>query len=153
MAGILPLAIHNDKLYFLFSREYGKKDWRDFGGKCENNETLEETAARECWEESSGFLGTQNNIAKLIKTKLLAKIVKKTYTIFVVLIDYDKDLPQKFSEHFKKMYKNDKTKICKNGFYEKDKLKWISIDKLPKYYHMFLPWYRKLVKKIYKEFI
>ena len=49
------------------------------------------------------------------------------------------------------MYKKDKTKICKDGFYEKDKLKWIRVDKLPYHYPIFLPWYRKIVKQIHKN--
>ncbi len=150
-AGVLPIAKHNGKLYFLFSREYGKgkEEWRDFGGTRENNETDEETAAREGWEESAGFLGSQKKIKKLIKKKILK--VTNIYSTFVILIDYDKALPKKFNENFKKMYKKDKTKICKNGFYEKDKLKWISLNNLPQYYHIFPTWYRKIVRKIYKE--
>ena len=55
-AGILPIAIHNNIIYLLFSREYihSKVDgglWSDFGGARENNETYKETAIREGWEE------------------------------------------------------------------------------------------------------
>ena len=62
-AGILPIAENNGHKYLLFSREFikrkGKEDWRDFGGHRENNETKEQTAIREGWEETSGFLGTE----------------------------------------------------------------------------------------------
>jgi len=154
-AGILPIAEHNGYKYLLFSREYekqkGKVDWRDFGGKTEKNETIKETAIREGWEESAGFLGSKNDIKNLIKNKLIKKITVNGYTIFIVSIDYDAELPKKFREHFKKMYKKDKSKICKNGFYEKDMLKWIRIDKLPNYRYLFLSWYRKIVKQIHKN--
>ena len=154
-AGILPIAEYNGHDYLLFSREYlkrkGKVDWRDFGGTPENNETIEETAIREGWEETAGFLGSKNKIKNLIKNKLVKKIVTKTYTIYVVRIKYDKELPKKFREHFKKMYNKDKSKICKNGFYEKVMLKWIRVDKLPNHHGLFLPWYKKIVKQIYQK--
>ncbi len=154
-AGILPIAENNGHSYLLFSREFlkrkGKEDWRDFGGHRENNETKEQTAIREGWEETSGFLGKEKDIKNLIQNNLIKKIVSKNYTIFIVEINYDKELPKKFREHFKKMYKKDKTKICKDGFYEKDKLKWIRVDKLPEHYPIFLPWYRKIVKQIHKN--
>ena len=44
-AGILPMAINDGKVYFLFSRERNLGDfkekglWSDFGGKDENGET------------------------------------------------------------------------------------------------------------------
>ena len=37
-AGILPIVRHNNKLYFLFGREYNYKSnnkWSDFGGRAE----------------------------------------------------------------------------------------------------------------------
>ena len=152
-AGILPIAEFKGHEYLLFSREYskinGKFDWRDFGGTPENDETIEETAIREGWEESAGFLGSKNNIKNLVKNKLIKKITTKIYTTYVVRIKYDKELPKKFREHFKKMYNKDKSKICKNGFYEKDMLKWIRVDKLKKNNHLFLPWYSKIVKQLY----
>ena len=39
-----------------------------FGGKKEEkNETIKETAIRECYEESNGFIGTKHNIKKVNK--------------------------------------------------------------------------------------
>ena len=46
MAGILPLAYYNDKIYFLLGRETvdvdhkAKGKWSDFGGSIEKGETL-----------------------------------------------------------------------------------------------------------------
>jgi hypothetical protein len=57
---ILPVCIHNNQLYFLFGKENKKeKDapgWADFGGGCEPRETPYQTALREGYEETSGFL-------------------------------------------------------------------------------------------------
>lgn len=37
--GILPTAIHNGQLFFLFGFESTDKLWSNFGGKKEGNET------------------------------------------------------------------------------------------------------------------
>ena len=68
-AGILPVTVHRGKVYFLFSREYiGSKDdgglWSDFGGSKEKNESFFDTAVREGYEESGGFLGNKSDIKK-----------------------------------------------------------------------------------------
>ena len=154
-AGILPVSVYKNNLYLLFSREHtlykGRYEWRDFGGTPENNETNMQTAIREGWEESSGFLGSKNNIKNLIKNNLITKVSSGGYTVYLVLIEYDKELPRKFRKHFMNMYKKDKSKICKNGFYEKDKLKWIKITDLKKNMGLFRNWYKKLVNKIYHK--
>ena len=154
-AGILPVAYYKDELYLLFSREYNKYkghvDWRDFGGTPENNESDIQTAVREGWEESAWFLGNKKNIHNLIKNNLVIKVKNKKYTVYVVLIEYDKTLPKKFREHFLKMYKKDKAKIAKNGFYEKDMLKWVKIKDIKKNMWMFTSWYKILVNRIYTK--
>ena len=65
-AGILPITINpdNNNIYFLLSREQINSDtdpglWSDFGGTREKGETKLDTAIREGWEESNGFLGTK----------------------------------------------------------------------------------------------
>ena len=152
-AGILPVAYHNDHFYFLFSREYQKDkskplDWRDFGGTTENNESDKQTAIREGWEESDGFLGSQKDIKTLIETKCIHKIKIKKYFVYVILIPYDKSLPKKFREKFKRIQKQSPEKISKNGYYEKDKLMWIKFENIPKHMDKFRPWYKKVVKEL-----
>ena len=153
--GILPLSYHNNELYLLFSKEYndyrGKPDWRDFGGTPEKNETTKQTAIREGWEESSGFLGSKSDIEKLIKNNLVSVVNNNKYTVYIVLIKYDEKLPTKFKKHFTDMYKKDKTKICKNGFYEKSELRWIKVKNLHKHMDMFTSWYKPIVRKIYDK--
>tara|TARA_B100000900_G_scaffold410233_1_gene427652 strand:- start:1196 stop:1696 length:501 start_codon:yes stop_codon:yes gene_type:complete len=157
-AGILPVAIHDEKIYFLFSREYERtaknkfmEEWRDFGGTTEKGETHMDTAIREGWEESMGFLGNKKTVENLIKNKLVTTVHENKYKLYVVLVDYDKDLPKKFHQHFQNMLKKDKTKISKNGFYEKDKLRWIRLQRLRYNYHLFPKWYVKIVKSLEKR--
>ena len=152
-AGILPVAFHNNNFYFLFSREYQKNkskplDWRDFGGTAENNESNKQTAIREGWEESDGFLGTQKDIKISIERNCLHKIKTKHYFVYVILIPYDKSLPKKFREKFKRIQKRFPEKITKKGFYEKDKLMWLKLENIPKHMDKFRPWYKKIVKDL-----
>jgi hypothetical protein len=157
--GILPIVIKDGNIYFLFSREsmYVNKteDWRDFGGTPEKKETTKETAIREGWEESMGFLGDKKNIKQLIENHTVYVSKKGKYTTFVVDIKMTKkhwELPKKFREHYMKMFNKDKSKISEKGFYEKDKLMWLKLENLNKKFKMFKPWYREIVKDIYYHF-
>lgn len=162
--GILPVAIKNNKLYFLFSREakiinYIYKDagkWSDFGGSNENNENRFQTAVREGWEESNGFLGDKKHIEYLIKNNTLKKITINKYTTYVILIDYDDTLPKRFRDNFLKKLENDKKYVLEeNGYFEKDMLKWIRADKLKSYVNkktFFRRFYHKVVNKVINIF-
>lgn len=72
-AGIIPYAIHNQTLYFLFQRSKNpgkKKDagWNDFGGKrISLAETTAETASREFSEETSCLFYLRDQIDDLSK--------------------------------------------------------------------------------------
>ena len=156
-AGILPVAFYNGSFYFLFSREYQPKnknkiDWRDFGGGKENKESKKQTAIREGWEETDGFLGTQQDIKQLIEQKTFYTINTKNYFLYIVNIPYDKSLPKRFKKKFDKIAKSNPEKLAKGGFYEKDRLKWIRLENIPKHMHKFQPWYKKIVNEIYIAF-
>ena len=152
--GILPVAIYKGKIYFLFSREYinGKPDgglWSDFGGSKEKGETYFQTALREGYEESDKIIGSKNTIKNLMENSL-QEITINDYRTYIILINYDKDLPKKFREHFLGVKKNHPEKISKKGLYEKDMLKWVSMDKLKSFKKEVRPWYKKIVNLIIK---
>ena len=155
-AGVLPVTVYRNKIYFLFSREYiGSKDdgglWSDFGGSKEKNETFYDTAIREGYEESSGFLGNKSDIKKLIRSSFVKTVtLPKMYRTYIVYIPYDKSLPKKFRDDFLNVKNNNPEKIGKKGFYEKDMLKWVSLDKLKEFNKQVRPWYRKIIKLIIK---
>jgi hypothetical protein len=103
-AGVLPIAIHDGKIYFLFSREEinKKKDgglWSDFGGRKDKLENYKQTAIRECYEEANGILGTKNKISKLVK-HTIDSITLDGYKTHIVVIRYNKLLPKKFRDDF-----------------------------------------------------
>ena len=154
--GILPVTIHENNVYFLFSREYinARKDggkWSDFGGSKEKNESYYDTAVREGFEESSGFIGSKQDIKNLIKNKFIKTItLPDGWRTYIVFIPYDKDLPRRFREDFLKMESNHPEKICKNGMYEKDMLKWVDFNDLEEFNKDVRRWYKKVVKLLIK---
>ena len=154
--GVLPVAIHKGKLYFLFSREYiNSKDdgglWSDFGGSKDNDETYFETALREGYEESDKIIGSKNDIKKLMKNSL-QQITINGYRTYVVLINYDKDLPKKFRNKFLYIKENKPHLLCKKGLYEKDMIKWYSYQDIKKNFNKFRPFYKNIVRTILKLF-
>lgn len=157
-AGILPMAINEGKVYFLFSRERASETfkeagmWSDFGGKDEKGETPMATAIREGYEESSGLLGTIKDIIFLVKKKCVKQILIEKYKTFVVLIDYDPELPAKFKEDYTIVNENFPKFVKKdNGYYEKDRLKWIEKKKLKKNLKIMRPWYKKVVEQLIND--
>lgn len=78
---ILPVAFHDNQLYFLFgkecSMENSAKGWSDFGGGCEDcaesdsdrtrAKKVLQTAVREGAEESTGFLGSPAQILEALR--------------------------------------------------------------------------------------
>ena len=141
MAGILPIAMHNGKRYYLIGRESKKIKfpesglYSDFGGKKDKGETPIQTAIREGFEETIGILGNKNKIKYLIKNKLHTKIMYKKDILYVVKIRYDKNLPIKYEQKYKTLYKflKESPKHIQKKFepfIEKDKIKWVTREQL-----------------------
>lgn len=59
-AGVLPFAVFKKRVYFLLGKESFEPNfgdtWSDFSGKIEENESVEQGAAREAYEETAGCL-------------------------------------------------------------------------------------------------
>ena len=67
--------------------------------------------------------------------------------MFIIEIDYDKDLPKKFREQFLKVKKDNPELINTNGLYEKDMIKWVEHSKIKKDLQI----YRNNFKRILKD--
>ena len=105
--GILPFTIYKDKYLFLMGREYRtnpkNKDnglWSDFGGASDKNETYKDTAIREGFEETEGFIGDKKHIEKMINDNTITEITINKYKTFIYYIDYDADMISKFRNNF-----------------------------------------------------
>ena len=152
MAGILPIAFHDGKIYFLYGREtkdYKGRDsgkWSDFGGAREKNESLKTTAIREGFEETSGLFGDENSIKHLVNKKTIVKLTINNFTTYIVEVPYDKDIPDKYDKMYKNIKKNKYYLIEEhNGLWEKDKMKWVEFKNLKHFRNVCRPWYKYVV--------
>lgn len=158
-AGILPVALHNNEIFFLFAREGIINSvqpglWSDFGGSTERGETKLRTAIREGWEESNGIFGNIHDVAYIVKNKAVKIIDIGTYRTYIVPIDYDKHIPRYFSDDYKYTLTNHPRFVkASNGMYEKDKVQWVPLSKLKRNPSMikFRPWYVQIIKTLLRS--
>jgi hypothetical protein len=150
-AGILPIAIYNNKVYFLFGQEAYDKKWSDFGGARDyKTEPIFETAIREGYEELNGLLGTKSKTRRIVKNNYITKINKEdnTYSTYVFTIPYNNTLPELFGNYNKFMVTNFPEKINKKGFFEKSNIKWFSYEELKSNKYPFREHYKEIIKKL-----
>ena len=144
-AGIVPLSIHNNKLWVLLGREAkgrAKGKYDAFGGSRENiDKTPKETALREGYEESMGFFGTKSDIRKKMK-----KLIPELETEYYIKLHYNHHHQKLFSDIYKYMLQS--TNSVNNGFLEKDAIKWFPVKKTQS-----LNPFRGYFKKIYKYLV
>ena len=139
--GVLPVAIHQGELYFLFGEEQDEHKWIDFGGGAKPGETLMQNVTRECCEELDGMFGSPNEIKQLIKNNLVLKLSLETYTTFIVHVSYDPNLPFYFNNHHKFIKAHLPHLVGKNGLFEKRQIQWMTIrdiiNKRPHFRHYY----------------
>ena len=156
-ASILPVAIHQGKIYFLFGKENEMEDsakgFSDFGGRVENGESIMDTALREGAEELCGFLGSQKDVKKLLKKNGgLYKIKHNDYHVHIFLMDYDENLPKYFTNHHRFLWNRmDKHLLNDSKFFEKQEIKWFSVKDLTVLQHEFRSFYREIVNVFLKD--
>lgn len=107
-AGILPFFDNGKTI--LLGKEFRERDnnfaWMEFGGQHENNETLAETACRECNEETAGTLHI--TIEQVQSAERLGHYVdhynEKTnnfYRMYCLKLDGEKPMIETFNENAK----------------------------------------------------
>jgi len=154
---ILPVAIHKNKLYFLFGRE-GPTDetpgWSDFGGGVEKGEDPYQTALREGGEELTGFLGDGANIEKLIKSGggCYKSVHGESYNIHIFLIDYDEQLPVYFNRNRNFLMKRmDNAYLSKTKLFEKAEIGWFTVQDMRKRIKEYRGFYQEFVSELLDE--
>ena len=152
-AGLLPVAIYKNKLYFLFGRENQYNDtpgWSDFGGGMEKGETVIDTNLREIEEESCGFITREEIITSIKKYGTMTFTMSsngRRYTTTIVKIPYDEKLPLYFNNNHAIIEKYVHPKIIKtNVIFEKDKIGWFTLESVDM--KMFRPFYKVMVQKL-----
>jgi hypothetical protein len=154
---ILPVTIHNGKLYFLFGKENQFEDsargWSDFGGGCEGTESPYETAMREGGEELTGFLGDGKSIKKLIKRQGgLYKIEHNGYHVHIFHLPYDENLPKYYNQNHDFLWKRmDAKMLSESRLFEKIQIDWFSESELKTKRSQFRKFYRDIVDKFIDE--
>lgn len=158
-AGILPTTIINGKLYFLFGKENKYEDsapgFSDFGGGTDNNETFLETAIREGGEELTGFLGSDNDVKKMLKKHGTFNIDYKlddkygTYRCHIFPMIYDPMLEVYYNNNQRFLQKRlDSSIIKKTKIFEKAEIKWVCIDNISKMMKQFRSYFQNIAQMI-----
>ena len=155
--------------------EDSSKGFSDFGGSVENGENVMETAYREGSEELMGFLGSPTQLKKRISDSggtykinyLLPPILKKKsstiktkepiksspniYHVNIFFMEYDPNLPIYYNQHYQFLWnhsKIDKNKLNQTKLFEKQEIKWFSIDEMRTKQHLFRCFYRNILNEI-----
>jgi hypothetical protein len=154
---ILPVTIHNNKIYFLFGRERDIDEnpgWSDFGGGSDKGETLFQTAIREGGEEMTGFLGSSADIKKLLNKYGTYNIDYKsegytTYRCHIFPMNYDEKLPFYYNNNQQFLQKRLDQKVIRDTkIFEKTQIKWFAFDEIKKDIKQFRSFYQNIVHLI-----
>jgi hypothetical protein len=154
---ILPVTIHNNKIYFLFGKERDIDEnpgWSDFGGGSDKGETLFQTAIREGGEEMTGFLGSSADIKKLLNKYGTYNIDYKsegytTYRCHIFPMNYDDKLPFYYNNNQQFLQKRLDQKVIRDTkIFEKTQIKWFSFDEIKKDIKQFRSFYQNIVHLI-----
>ena len=154
---ILPVTIHNNKIYFLFGKEIDIDEnpvVSDFGGGTDKGETFIQTAVREGGEELTGFLGTGNDLKKMLQKYGTYNIDYKsqgysTYRCHIFPMDYDRMLPHYYNNNQVFLQKHLDAEIIKNTkIFEKTQIKWFSFDDIKTHHNEFRSFYKNIVQMI-----
>jgi len=152
-AGILPTTIHKNKLYFLFGKENAYADtpgYADFGGGTDNNESYMQTAIREGTEELTGFLGSEEELGKMLKKRGTYNINNdKNYRMHIFFMAYDESLPRYYNNNQRFLQKKLDPKIIeKSKIFEKAEIQWFCVDELLSRKKEFRSYFQKILEKI-----
>jgi hypothetical protein len=157
---ILPVTIHNNKIYFLFGKERDSDEnpgWSDFGGGTDKGETFIQTAVREGGEELTGFLGTDNDLRKMLNKYGTFNIDYKsegysTYRCHIFPMEYDEMLPHYYNNNQQFLQKRLDKKVIRNTkIFEKTQIKWFSFDDIKKHRNKFRSFYKNIVNQILED--
>jgi hypothetical protein len=148
-AGILPVAEYKGNIYYLFSQEVSDKKYSDFGGApSPRNESRFDNAIREGYEETDGFFGTKSELKKKVNDNYIIRLdTRNGYHAYLFKIQYDSLLPNYFNNHHKFIQSNFPTKINKHGFFEKNNMKWFTVNELKDKYK-FRSFYKEIIELI-----
>jgi len=153
---ILPIAIHKNKLFFLFGKENELADtpgFSDFGGGVDDGETPFRTALREGAEELTGFLGDEKEVEALIKKNGgTFNLTHETYHMHLFVLDYDENLPKYYNQNHRFLWNRmNKEELEKTKLFEKAEIRWFSLSDMKKHRSEFRNFYKDIVDLLLKN--
>lgn len=156
-ASVLPVTVHNGKVYLLFGKERdidSNPGWSDFGGGTDKGESFMETAVREGGEELTGFIGSSDDIRKLLKKYGTINVDYSTkgygtYRCHIFPMSYDEQLPYYYNNNQRFLKKRlDPAVIRDSKIFEKTQIQWFDINELAKRRKEFRDFYRNIIDLI-----
>jgi hypothetical protein len=157
-ASILPITVHNGKILLLFGKERDIDEnpgWSDFGGGTDKGESFLQTAVREGGEEMTGFLGSSDDIKRLLKRFGTFNLDFKsdngygTYRCHIFPMEYDDYLPHYYNNNQRFLQKRLPASIIRDTkIFEKTQIKWFDINELAKCRGEFRSFYRNIIDLI-----
>lgn len=159
-ASVLPVTVHNGKVFLLFGKERdidSNPGWSDFGGGTDKGETFMETAVREGGEELTGFIGSSDDIRKLLKKYGTVNVDYQskgysTYRCHIFPMAYDEKLPFYYNNNQRFLQKRlDPAVIRDTKIFEKTQIQWFDIEDLGKRRKEFRDFYRNIIDLILEK--
>ena len=159
-ASVLPVTLHNGKVFLLFGKERdidSNPGWSDFGGGTDKGETFMETAIREGGEELTGFIGSSDDIRKLLKkygTVNVDYLSKgySTYRCHIFPMAYDEKLPFYYNNNQRFLQKRLNPAVIRDTkIFEKTQIQWFDIEELGKRRKEFRDFYRNIIDLILEK--
>lgn len=156
-ASILPVTIYKGKLYFLFGKERpddANPGWSDFGGGTDDKESYMQTAIREGGEELTGFLGSDADVKHLLTKHGVFEIDYKSdghgiYRVHVFPMEYDPKLILYYNNNQQFLQKRLDPKVIRDSkIFEKQQIRWFSINDIMKQKKQFRSFYQNVVELI-----
>jgi len=157
--GVIPVAMHNGDLYFLFGQENDvikdaskNQDWGDFGGGAKPGESEMDTCVREGAEELNGFFGNKNDFRALLRKNQLLKLTYDTRVTYLMRVDYDECLPLYFNNNYRFLKENHALRAIAahpdNGYFEKSHVRWFTLEDLKRERGVFREYFRNFLDMI-----
>lgn len=157
--GVIPVAMHNGDLYFLFGQENDvikdaskNQDWGDFGGSAKPGESEMDTCVREGAEELNGFYGNKHDFRKLLKKNQVLKLTYDTRVTYLMRVDYDERLPLYFNNNYRFIKETANLRSIaahpENGYFEKSHVRWFTLADLKRERGAFREYFRNFLDMI-----
>ena len=156
---MIPVALHNGDLYFLFGQENDvikdaskNQDWGDFGGSAKPGESETDTCVREGAEELNGFFGNKRDFRALLLKNQILKLTYDTRVTHLMRVDYDERLPFYFNNNYRFIKETANLRAIaahpENGYFEKSHVRWFTLDDLKRERGAFREYFRNFLDMI-----